>query len=276
MGSHASNGRLIDLSQYRGVNQFGRAYQVMLENDAHAPGSVDRVLMGRMIRLVPETVAYLYGEYTPTRVKYQKGSRPKLERCVEEAIAGRSSDEEQIAGIAQFCVNMGKAVSDDLDAMQMGGTEEEIICRGSDWCTDVARVGCVLYQIVGFSARLVYLADTAQAYSGHVIVEVYREEVWGAVDPTTAVIYRHPNGKPVTTWELMHQPELVQAYESPQAYYTSVSQFRSAAVVNYFVWDWKDYDYTVSPLNDYYRSILRMSMKGWPGGLRWLHGEDQC
>ena len=34
------------------------------------------------------------------------------------------------------------------------------------------------------------------------------------------------------------------------------------------------YDYAVSPINDYYRSILEMSGRGWPGGLRWLHGED--
>ena len=27
-------------------------------------------------------------------------------------------------------------------------------------------------------------------------------------------------------------------------------------------------------MNDYYRSILSMADRGWPGGLRWLHGED--
>ena len=35
------------------------------------------------------------------------------------------------------------------------------------------------------------------------------------------------------------------------------------------------YDYTVTGLNEYYRAILTMANKGWPGGLRWLHGESR-
>jgi hypothetical protein len=41
---------MIDLERYRGIGQFGRAYRIMLENDAHAPGSVDRVLASRIGR----------------------------------------------------------------------------------------------------------------------------------------------------------------------------------------------------------------------------------
>ena len=47
------------------------------------------------------------------------------------------------------------------------------------------------------------------------------------------------------------------------------------AIVNYFVWEADRYDFTVSGLNPYTRSILEQSMRGWPGGLRWLHGEDE-
>ena len=48
-----------DLSRFTGLGQFGPAYRIMLENNSHAPGSVDRVLCERMIRLCPETAAYL-------------------------------------------------------------------------------------------------------------------------------------------------------------------------------------------------------------------------
>jgi len=266
---------MVALSQYRGIGGFGRAYQIMLENDSHAPGSVDRVLMERMIRLCHETAAYLYGEYTPTRVKYRRNSRPKLEPYVKAAIRDRGSDEQQVMGIARFCSDLGKTASEDWDATLVGGTEEEIICRGSDWCTDIARVGCALCEVAGFPARLVYLADTDQAYSGHVIIEVYRGGIWGAVDPTRSVTYRHREGDPTSTWELMNQPQLIEAHrKSASALYARVEQFRSAAITNYFIWEWEDYDYTVSTVNDYYRSILEMSAQGWPGGLRWLRGED--
>lgn len=193
---------MLDLSRYSGVGQFGRAYQFMLERDTHAPGSVDRMLMECMIRLCPETADYLYREYTPTRVRYRRGRQLDLERYAEEAVAGCGSGEERIVSIARFCSDLGKTAVEDLDAMLVGGIEEEIIRRGSDWCTDVARVGCVLYQVAGFPARLVHLFDTGQAYSGHVIIEVYRGEVWSAVDPTTAVVYRYPEGRSVSTWNL--------------------------------------------------------------------------
>ena len=51
---------MFDVSAYRGIAQFGKAYQTMLENDAHAPGSVDRALAEEMVRLCPETAEYLY------------------------------------------------------------------------------------------------------------------------------------------------------------------------------------------------------------------------
>ncbi len=138
-------------------------------------------------------------------------------------------------------------------------------------------------QIAGFPARIVYLADTEKAYSGHAIVEVYRDDVWGAVDPSTNVIYRHPEGKPgkpASTWELMNDSELVEMHSRGDLTpYTKAEQFRSAAISNYFIWLWKEYSrrysYKTSGINDYYRSILEMAEKGWPSGLRWLHGEDK-
>ena len=264
-----------DLSHYQGIAQFGPAYRFMFENDAHAPGSVDRVLAERMIRLCAETAGCLYEEYTPTKVEYAPGSRPELEELLAEVLAG-CGDEERVAAIARFCAALGENADDDLNTMRLGGTEEEIIRRGSDWCTDVARVGCILCQLVGIPSRLVMLADTAQAYSGHVIIEGYRDGVWGAVDVTTNVLYLHPDGSPATTWELTNDPALVtshrRARETP---YTTPGQFRAAAIAHYFVEDARKYDYTVTSPNDYYRSILKESRRGWPEGLHWLHGEDE-
>jgi len=266
---------MFDPSAYQGIGQFGRAYRAMFENDAHASASVDRVLVERMVRLCTETAAYLYRNYTPTRVDYERSSRPELETHLAKALRGSHSAEERVAGVARFCSDLASAATDDLDAMRVGGAEEEIIRRGSDWCTDVARVGCCLSQVAGLPARLVMLADTRQAYSGHVIIEVRRRGRWGAVDVTTNVIYLDPDGKPASTWELMKSPELILSHRrGDSTCYTTVGQFRAAAISNYFVRDRGNYDYTTSPLNAYCRSILEMSKRSWPGGLRWLHRED--
>jgi len=265
---------MTDVSAYRGPAQFGKAYKLMCENDTHAPGSIDLVLVENMIRLSNETAEYLYTEYTPEKSCYKKGIRPGLEKYVEKTIRGGGPDEERIERIALFTSSLQDRATSDLDSMQCGGTEEDIIARGSDWCTDVARVGCALCQVAGFSARMVYLFDVTKAYHGHVIIEVYRDSTWGAVDTVTNVIYRHGGGKAASVWDLMNSPDIIDKHRrGDSTYYTTRDQFSRAAISNYFVWNWREYDYTVSSINEYYRSILEREEQGWPGGFRWLHGE---
>jgi hypothetical protein len=247
----------------------------MLQNDPNAPGSVDRVLIERMVRLCAETADRLYRDCTPAQLANEPGSRPELERCLLHATAGCSDDEEKISGITGFCSRLQDRATDDLDEMVFGGTEEEIIRRGSDWCTEVARVGCVLFQLAGLPARMVYLFDTSAAYSGHAMTEVCRGGAWGAVCPHTDVIYRHRSGRPASVWALKGDPALIEAHHREEGTpYTRAGQFRGAAISNYIVRDRRQYSYPISQINAYYRSILAMSLRGWPGGLGWIHGED--
>ena len=102
-----------------------------------------------------------------------------------------------------------------------------------------------------------------------------RDGRWGAVDAATAVAYRDASGRPAATWELMRDPALVVANAPRAQHYSTPDQFRAAAAANYSAADRADYDYTVSRLNAYCRSILEQSERSWPGGLRWLHGEDK-
>lgn len=267
-----------NIFKYQGLSQFGPAYEVMLENDMHAPGSVDQILTKNMIRLCAETVDYLYGEYTSTKNLYKKGSRPELERYVKRAILGNPPREGYVKAITQFTSDLQEKASNNLNLMQFGGTEEEIIARRSDWCTDIARVGCVLCQVAGFPARIVHLFDIKKAYSGHAIIEVYRNKVWGAVDSLRNVVYRDSMGRPVSTWNLMNDHHLIEQHYPKDKLIAlrALGQFNGAAISNYFVWRAKEYNYSVSRINDYYRSILEISNQGWPGGLRWIHDEDRC
>jgi len=247
----------------------------MLANDAHAEGSVDRVVLARMIRLCRETADYLYGSFTPLDVRDEGGNRPELRSILDRICPATGSKGDAVDPIVDFTAALARYVDPDLNAMVMGGTEEEIIQRGSDWCPDVARVACALCHIAGVPARIVWLLNLEAAYSGHVIIEAFHAGNWGALDPCTGVVYRHADGRPASTWHLMHDPALVEGYaRDPKAFYTSVGQFCSAGLANYFFWDADQYVYSTSHLNEYYFSILTMSDKGWPGGLRWLHGED--
>ena len=246
----------------------------MLDNDVHAQGSVDREIASSMIRLCNETASYLYGGYTDLTIGYAAGSRPGLENFLSGAESSIVDPVQQVAHIAELTPGLAeKRPRGGLSMMRFGGTEEQIIERGSDWCTDVARVACALYQVVGFPCRIVNLFNLNAAYSGHVIVEVHRSGTWGAVDTNSGVVYQKDDGTPATTWELMNDAELVIRHKSPEARYTHPEQFGAAGIANYYVRDLKLYDYAVTGLNDYYLAILSMAGQGWPGGLRWLHGE---
>ena len=266
-----------DLRRFTGLGQFGPAYRIMLENDSHAPGSVDRVLSERMIRLCPETAAYLYTDYTPTTVHYGPGSRPLLERTLAEITGEAASAEARIDAIVRRLAEIATRDDKSLDELRLGGTEEEILQRGTDWCTDLARVGCALCQILGMPARLLLLFRVNAAYSGHEIIEVHRSGGWGAADVVYGVVYRHPDGRPASSWDLLRDPDLIAAHwPDPHQRRGKVEQFLGVALVNYFIWEAGRYDYAISTLTDYCRSILELSVRGWPGGLRWLHGEDRA
>ncbi len=257
-----------------GPKAFGREYRIMLENDPHAPGSADRTTVASMIRLCDGTARYLYGGYASRSIGYVGGSRPGLERFLAEAGSSAGDSEQRVAAIAELTRSLAdRSPAGGLSAMRFGGTEEQIIERGSDWCADVARVGCALYQVAGFPCRMVYLFDLQAAYSGHVITEVHRSGKWGAVDSMCGVVYRTGDGALATTCELMCDADLVKRHAGPDAWYTNPEQFTAAGIANYYVRDAARYDYTVTGVNDYTRSVLSMADRGWPGGLRWLHGE---
>lgn len=54
----------------------------------------------------------------------------------------------------------GKVEGEPLGQMRVGKVEEAIIQRGFDWCTDVARVGYVHFQVASLPVCLVILANT--------------------------------------------------------------------------------------------------------------------
>ena len=264
-------------TRYFGPRWFGRAYARMARGDPHSLGSIDRELQRVSIGLDSGSAEYLYTRYSSTKGSYVAGSRPVLEAITRGLVSSPRTSEGIVRAIARFVSTLQTDAPRDHDSLAFGGTEEEIIARGSDFCTDVNRVACALFQVAGLPSRIVFLVDTHKAYSGHVIVEVYRHNSWGAVDGLTNVVYLGPDGRPATTWDLMSHPAwIARHYRGRSTFFTRRGQFRAAAVVNYRLGRKDDHDYSVSPVNSYYRSILTLSDRGWPGGIRWLHGEGDA
>ncbi len=257
-----------DPSRFRGRTGFGIHGEMLSpENDVHAPGTVDSVLLDEMIKLVPETVDYLYSDYTPLAVKYRKGERPYLERVVESA--GEGTDPVAMAkALMDFCHNIPsrfptpeKSTNSGfwtIDTTLFGGAEEELIKRGTEICTELSRVLCVLAQIAGMPARLVYLFDMERRNWGHGVTEIYVPTTsnWAVFDATSNVCYPMPDGRLASAWDLRQRPEIVTAHpECGRRPYVSPAFYKCSAVANYSVWDRGRYDYSWNPINDYYRKI---------------------
>jgi len=247
-----------------GIGIFGKQYEAMFRNDLHADGSVDRVLVERMVKLDNSSVEYLYGAYTDLSARHRPKNRPILENIVAR-LMGRTNP-ETVDNIVIYCRQIVENHTVDIEQMIFGGTEEEIIERGTDWCTDIARVACILFQVAGFPSRILNTANTKLAYCGHCVTEVYYDGTWGVADPTNRIVYRHPGGGPATAWDIQNDGRLA---GSP----TRAGQYESVGISNYYADENDKYRYATNRINAYYRAILEHSDQQWPGGIRWIHGE---
>ena len=252
----------------QGLDCFGKQYGIMYRNDTHAEDSVDRALFEQMIRLDAQSVDWLYGDYTDLSARYVPGSRPALEKIVRRL--QKKSQAKTAANIVRFC---RKKVLEPCDTgtadLLFGGTEEDIIARTTYWCTDLARVGCVLFQIAGLPARILVTANTNFAYCGHQVAEVYFDGAWHVADLNEGLLYPH------CAWEIHNNPGLIAGKLEGYLFFSPGEQYQSVGVVNYYVDEAAKYSYETSRLNDYCRAILAHSAQKWEGGIRWLHGEDK-
>ena len=109
---------MVDLASFTGPQAFGKAYQQMLDNDAHAPGSVDREIASNMVRLREETASPLCDAYTDLHIGYVAGSRPDLERVLARAQPSNPDP----AAIAELTSSLAaRSTSGGLSTMRFGG-----------------------------------------------------------------------------------------------------------------------------------------------------------
>lgn len=237
-----------------GHDIFGKAYGVMLRNDLHAQNSIDHKLMQEMVLLDEESYPVLYG--IRPQEKDMRGH--ELFQFARQ-FQGESS-RHTVENILHYCAGIADSFSVPFEEMQFGGTEKEILDRGTDWCADMARVGAVLLMCNGIPARLVHLVNPRLAYNGHVVVEAFYEGKYGVCDFIYG--YCFYDEKPLDVYNLMQYKQHLAQYSEDYA-----GLYCAAAV--------SEYDplgencYGISTPNEYYLRLINTDHKG-----KWLMGED--
>ena len=240
----------------RGLGVFGKAWEVSLKNDPHAECSIDWAFMEQMMLLDEESCDQLYS--VPINVIDMRGH--ELFDFAQQ-FKGKD-DRETIRNVLDYTSGIVSNFDIDFELMLFGGTEKQIIERGTDWCADITRVGAVLLQCLGIPCRIVTLANLGKAYNGHVIGEAYYEDCYGLVDFTFG--YQMYDMHPISARDVMQDPSLLNAY--PEDYKGTYS---AIAINEYDPMD-PDNDYTVTPPNEYTKKVIYTEHHD-----KWFMGEDK-
>lgn len=253
---------------------FGPAYAAMYANDLHAPGSVDRVIWDRMVLVCERTTAKLYE--APSSSAYRAGSRPGLEARVAFLPRVQENAEAFLDALGTWFAETAARDETPIDEAVFGGTEEQIVERVTDLVRR-PRPGGVCFMPGSWPPGTTRHRRQHQSRLQRTRTDRsfplrgmgsplphHRRDLPPQRGPASQCC--RSAGRPGPGPSLAHQ--------RGGAPYTFPEQFATAAIATYAVADADSYDYTTSGVNAYYRSILAQAAKGWPGGLRWLHGED--
>ena len=218
----------------------------------YGPDLVDVQIMHDQVRLCEATADYVYSEYTPLEMRYERGSRPELEKVLDRILADASDERDRVLRILRFVRDLHefgpRADEKGLDDLFHGGIEEEVIKKGSNMCNEQSRVFCVLCQMAGIPARYV-----GHYVGGHGVMEACVEGKWGYFD-NRGKYFLKPDGAFASTWELVRDPSLIDAQpaevtadlrkgcdmDGTRRYFSPVEV---TVVTNYFVWERERYNY---------------------------------
>lgn len=249
-----------------GYGVFGKAYEYMFKHDLHYKGSVDHAILKNMIFLDEDSKSFLYK--TPHPVSKDINNLALYE--IAHTLKG-DNHLESIDRTIEFVNEIVEKFNTPFEEMIFGGTELEIIRRGSDWCTDISRVGAALLQCLGMPSRIAILVNQFKAYHGHQVVEVYVNGTYMMCDYSYGVIARLDRNYSI--YELLNNLDLVKniynskIIDSKQLDYIT-SLYNLAAISDYDIS--KKHNYQTSKPNEYYLKMMNLNQDG-----AWQMNEDK-
>ena len=214
-----------------------------IERDPHRPGSVDRVLLESVRWLTLSTRDALYRP-PQTPVQAEPASRTWLQQIVADAAAGTVHEVQRatalrrwVAAIPRSFPEGGRSTRDgfwgDYSTFLCGGTEEEVIRKGSPLAAELCRVLVCLAQLTGLSARLVFLFADAPPLR-HTVAEIFVAGQWAVFDPVSDRSFLWPKHGHASAWDVRQMPALVDGLQDHRRLpYVASRFYRTIGIATY-------------------------------------------
>ena len=238
----------------KGYDVFGTSYGYMLRNDLHDINSIEHKLMQEQIRLDSVSEPFLYGGY---QIIYPLENHELFSFSQKFKLKGEL---ESLKSVVEYTSKLASNFNLSLKDMLFGGTEKEILSRGTDWCFDLARLAAVILDCIGLTSRFVFVANPNKAYHCHVLLEVYYNNSWGIIDPLYGYVFY--DTKPVNAKEILSYLQL----QSLDADYKNM--FNQISIAEYNPND-IDNKYIITKCNEYTYKLNTIKQDG-----TWQLGEE--
>lgn len=224
----------------KGYDVFGKEYGHMFRNDLYDINSIEHKLMQEMVRLDSISEPFLYGGY---QISYP------MENNILYSFAQRfkrDNDLESIKSLIHYTSQIATNYDMPLDEMYFGGTEKEILDRGTNNCFDMARLAAVILDCLGMTSRFVFVANPDKAYHYHVLIEVFYNDSWGVVDPIYGYVFY--DNTPISAKDIYKSSMLQTLNEEYK------NMFKQIAIVDYNPND-EENKYIISKCDKYTLSL---------------------
>lgn len=211
----------MDLTPYIAQGFPGKFDQAIAEVGV---AGIDKEQSQSTVRLCPETQEFLYTQYSPTKICYQQGARPELEKIVA-GFSGRSQRERAMEAMDWVWNKVFHPHTRGPLVPNRAYSEELLIDSQIGWCNEQSRVFVALCEVMEIPARMCFLFH-ANARCGHTTAEVYLDGRWAFFDVTFNVAVELPNGRLAQARELskQHLKLAHAAYREPLEDYYARSQ----------------------------------------------------
>jgi hypothetical protein len=217
--------KTVDLKPFTGRNGWPDLRDRMIYwHDAaeigYLPGTVDYVLHDEQIALTPETESYFYSSDAVNLPDYQQGSRPYLEKVLQETTEGCQTDRAKALALVRLIGNPDTSPYRDPAYIDMygpnyferplGGTEEQVLQKGWHMCNEITRALVFLCQIARIPARTLFLfTDPLTHVGGHAVTEIFFDGKWNLVENNQGVMFLTDGGYFASAVEIRDNPAIV-------------------------------------------------------------------